>query len=71
MASLTKIESGARKIGAVNTVIFDGDEITGYNTDLYGAMVSLAEAEVDPDEKWLTGKKVLCLVLEELHEPLV
>ena len=42
MASLTKIESGARKIGAVNTVIFDGDEIIGYNTDLYGAMVSLS-----------------------------
>ena len=62
MASLTKIESGARKIGAVNTVIFDGDEIIGYNTDLYGAMVSLADAaEADPDEKWLTGKKVLLL----------
>ena len=62
MASLTKIESGARKIGAVNTVIYDEDEIVGYNTDLYGAMVSLAEAaDVDPDEKWLLGKKVLLL----------
>tara|TARA_Y100001934_G_scaffold277392_2_gene376081 strand:- start:328 stop:1773 length:1446 start_codon:yes stop_codon:yes gene_type:complete len=62
MASLTKIESGARKIGAVNTVVFEGNEIVGYNTDLYGAMVSLAEiAGADPDEKWLSGKKVLLL----------
>ncbi|HCA49411.1 MAG TPA: shikimate dehydrogenase, partial [Planctomycetaceae bacterium] len=62
MASLTKIESGAKKIGAVNTVIFDDGEIVGYNTDLYGAMVSLAEAAgEDPDSQWLKGKRVLLL----------
>ncbi len=62
MASLTKIESGARKIGAVNTVIFDEDEIIGYNTDLYGAMVSLADAAgEDADEQWMAGKRVLLL----------
>jgi len=62
MAMLTKIESGARKIGAVNTVVFDGDEVIGYNTDLYGAMLSLAEAaDEDPDSKWLDGKSVLIL----------
>ena len=62
MASLTKIESGAKKIGAVNTVIFDDGEIVGYNTDLYGAMVSLAEAAgEDPDSQWLEGKRVLLL----------
>ncbi len=62
MAFLTKIESGARKIGAVNTVVFEGDQIVGYNTDLYGAMVSLAEAAgEDPDDRWLEGKRVLLL----------
>ena len=43
-------------------MVFDGDEIVGYNTDLYGAMVSLAEAAgEDPDGKWLADKKVLLL----------
>jgi len=62
MAMLTKIESGARKIGAVNTVVFDGDDVIGYNTDLYAAMLSLAEAvDEDPDSKWMDGKRVLIL----------
>ncbi|MEC7565057.1 MAG: shikimate dehydrogenase [Planctomycetota bacterium] len=62
MAMLTKIETGARKIGAVNTIVFDGDEVIGYNTDLYGAMINLADAAgVDPDAKWLENKRVLLL----------
>jgi len=62
MAMLTKIESGARKIGAVNTVVFDGDDVIGYNTDLHGAMLSLADAADEaPDSKWLDGKRVLIL----------
>jgi 3-dehydroquinate dehydratase/shikimate dehydrogenase len=62
MAMLTKIESGARKIGAVNTVVFDGDDVIGYNTDLYAAMLSLAEAvDEDADSKWMDGKRVLIL----------
>jgi 3-dehydroquinate dehydratase/shikimate dehydrogenase len=62
MALLTKIESGARKIGAVNTVVFDGDDVIGYNTDLHGAMLSLADAADEaPDSKWLDGKRVLIL----------
>lgn len=62
MALLTKIETGARKIGAVNTVVFDGDDVIGHNTDLHGAMLSLAEATNEAsDPKWLAGKRVLIL----------
>ena len=62
MALLTKIESSARKIGAVNTVVFDGDNVIGYNTDLHGAMLSLADASNETlDSKWLDGKRVLIL----------
>jgi 3-dehydroquinate dehydratase / shikimate dehydrogenase len=62
MAMLTKTAVGARKIGAVNTVVFDGKSVNGYNTDLKGAMLSLAKAtNEDPATKWLDGKRVLIL----------
>jgi 3-dehydroquinate dehydratase/shikimate dehydrogenase len=62
MAMLTKTARGARKIGAVNTVVFDGKSVNGYNTDLKGAMLSLAKAaNEDPATKWLDGKRVLIL----------
>jgi len=36
--------------------------VIGYNTDLYGAMLSLAEAAgEDADSKWMDGKRVLIL----------
>ena len=59
---LTKVEKGARSIGAVNTVVFEGSEVIGYNTDLTGAMGSLADsAGEDDNTNWLEGKDVLIL----------
>ena len=41
---LTKLDGAARRVGAVNTVIIDGAEVIGYNTDYRAAMDSLEEA---------------------------
>ncbi len=38
MAHLDRIDETARRIGAVNTVVIEGDELHGYNTDVSGAM---------------------------------
>jgi 3-dehydroquinate dehydratase/shikimate dehydrogenase len=40
---LSYIESTAREIGAVNTVVIDGDQSLGYNTDAIGALAPLIE----------------------------
>ncbi len=37
------IDATAQRIGAVNTVIVEGDELHGYNTDMIGAMKPLEE----------------------------
>ena len=37
----TKVDGASRGIGAVNTVVFDGDEILGFNTDYKAAMACL------------------------------
>ena len=41
MKHCTKIDGASRGIGAVNTVIFKGDEVLGYNTDYKAAMACL------------------------------
>jgi 3-dehydroquinate dehydratase / shikimate dehydrogenase len=41
---LTKVDGAVRGVGACNTVIFDGDQILGYNTDYRAAMDSLEQA---------------------------
>lgn len=38
---LNELDETARAIGAVNTVIRDGNKLKGYNTDYYGAIESL------------------------------
>lgn len=53
---LDKVEGIAQKIGAVNTIINDGDKLIGYNTDAYGISAAFREAGVN-----LSGKR--CLVL--------
>jgi shikimate dehydrogenase len=52
---LDKVEGLARKIGAVNTIINRGGELTGYNTDCDGALKALEE-KIDP-----RGKKIILL----------
>ena len=41
---LTKVDPAVKGIGAVNTVLFKGDEVLGYNTDYKAAMDCLENA---------------------------
>ncbi len=52
---LDEVDDLALKIGAVNTVVNDGDHLKGYNTDALGALKALEE-KVD-----LSGKKVVII----------
>lgn len=42
MPHLDSIDPVARRIGAVNTIVVEGNELHGYNTDITGAMKPLA-----------------------------
>jgi len=49
---LTQADGAVRGIGAANTVIFEGDQRLGYNTDYRAAMSSLEEAmEISPEQE--------------------
>jgi shikimate dehydrogenase len=52
---LDALDPEAAEIGAVNTIVNDRGKLTGYNTDVYGAITALKEA-VDP-----TGKRIVVL----------
>ena len=43
----------SKKAGAVNTLLFDGDEIYGFNTDADGALMTLEDAGCETDRKKL------------------
>lgn len=43
LAFLDEVEDKARKIGAVNTVHFEGDRLFGFNTDVHGFQESIKE----------------------------
>lgn len=60
---LSQMEAAADGIGAVNTVIFDGEDLLGYNTDYRAAMDSLSDAfDVSPDAPApFRGKSALIL----------
>lgn len=47
LASCADLDQEARHIGAVNTLVRDGDRWVGHNTDRYGFARLLDEAEVD------------------------
>lgn len=55
LAACHEVDPGARQMGAVNTIIFRGDRITGYNTDGYG----FEEAVRETLDFTLAGKTVL------------
>lgn len=59
----TRAESSASGIGAINTMIFQGEEVLGYNTDYRAAMDCVEEAMgLQPkDPRSLDGR--VCLVL--------
>lgn len=44
LKKLTKVDGGVKGVGAANTIIFNGAELIGYNTDYRGAMDSLEKA---------------------------
>ncbi len=56
MRYLDEIDSVARNIGAVNTIAIRHGKTFGYNTDCYGFLESLIEANFDP-------KGARCLIL--------
>jgi len=59
---VTRLDRAAREIGAVNTIVFENNGMTGYNTDCRAAMDSLAQVMPKAaDEDGLQG--VGCLVL--------
>ncbi len=60
---LTQADGAVRGIGAANTVVFDGPERFGYNTDYRAAMDSLEEAmgAREREESPLKGKTALVL----------
>lgn len=55
IAHLDRIDPVAAKIGAVNTLVLDGESVTGVNTDWLGANAALKEFTT------LSGKSVLLL----------
>jgi 3-dehydroquinate dehydratase/shikimate dehydrogenase len=44
LAKLSKVDDAVQGIGAANTVIFEGDQRLGYNTDYHAALASLEGA---------------------------
>ncbi len=56
-------DPAVKSIAAVNTAIFDGHEIVGYNTDYNAAMdcLEMALGEIGVDPSPLKGKRVLVL----------
>lgn len=53
---LNAISKEAEEVGAVNTVVFEKDGLSGHNTDVYGFQVLLQKADID-----LTQKSVLLI----------
>jgi len=59
MQYLDIIDDEAKKVGAVNTVVFDGEKILGYNTDIDGFVNALYAGA--GQEFTLKGRQVLIL----------
>jgi len=59
MAAIDEVEPAARRIGAVNTVAVRDGRLVGTNTDLYGAMDSIASAAGGVEV--LSGKRAVVL----------
>lgn len=63
LAKLTKADAAVQGIGACNTVVFDGQQRLGYNTDFHAALDSLEGAlgGVQREQSPLNGKTALVL----------
>jgi shikimate dehydrogenase len=53
---VTRPAAEVAALGAANTVVFEGDETWGFNTDVFGAMESLREIGAE-----VTGRQILVL----------
>jgi len=60
---LTKIDGAVKAVGAANTLVFEGDDIAGYNTDYRAAMEALEAAlgMTDGGANRFRGKTALVL----------
>lgn len=56
MPFLDHVEATARQIGAINTIVAEKGQLTGYNTDATGALRALKESGVE-----LTGRHIVML----------
>lgn len=72
---LDEIDSTARSIGAVNTILNEEGRLIGYNTDGNGAMIALQENDISPEEKKLlllgaggAGKAIAYKAAQEVEE---
>jgi len=70
---LTKVDPAVKSIAAVNTVVFDGSEVIGYNTDYNSAMYCLENAlgKVAATPSPLKSKRVLVLGAGGVARPIV
>lgn len=53
---LTHLEGTAQRIGAINTIVAEKGELTGYNTDATGALRALRESGIE-----LKGRRIVVL----------
>jgi 3-dehydroquinate dehydratase/shikimate dehydrogenase len=70
---LTKVDPAVKSIAAVNTVVFDGAEVIGYNTDYNAAMDCLEYTlgDIGAQPSPLNGKRVLVLGAGGVSRPIV
>jgi len=70
---LTKVDPAVKSIAAVNTVVFEGSEVIGYNTDYNAAMYCLENAlgTVAADPSPMKNKRVLVLGAGGVARPIV
>jgi 3-dehydroquinate dehydratase/shikimate dehydrogenase len=70
---LTKVDPAVKSIAAVNTVVFEGPEVIGYNTDYNAAMDCLEYTlgDIGANPSPLSGKRVLVLGAGGVARPIV
>jgi shikimate dehydrogenase len=50
MKYLDSIDESARTVGAVNTIVNDDDKLTGFNTDIHGALEAMRTNGINPHQ---------------------
>ncbi len=70
---LTKVDPAVKSIAAANTVVMDGSEVVGYNTDYNSAMdcLELALGSIGENPSPVKGKRVLVLGAGGVARPIV